>query len=265
MGKLLKLEWLKIRKYRAFMTLVILGVVSIFGLNYMVYSNIGSIKMEQQGGVDLVGMAVGTPFAFPEVWQTASFLSAIMLFMSGVVIILLMSNEYTFRTARQSVIDGVSRRQFIDTKIALLFITALILSVVVFLTGLILGLLGTEPFSLDGAEFLGYFFVRALSFMSVAMVIVMLLKRSGVSIGIYLLYLFVVERLVGLILNKTIWDGAGLYLPLRSSSKLIPAPGYFGEVFETGDIDPLWYLAVAVVWIVACLAFCRWHFQKSDL
>ncbi len=127
------------------------------------------------------------------------------------------------------------------------------------------GLSGTEPFSWSGVEYLGYFFVRALSYMSVALVIVMLLRRSGVSIGIYFLYLFIVENLLGLIINNKILEEAGNFLPLRSSGQLIDAPGLFGKVLDTTDIEPVYFLLAALLWIAACLLFCKYRFQKSDL
>lgn len=263
MGKLLKLEWLKIRKYRALMVLAVLGVISIFGINYIVYDIIQSAG-EENSDVNIVGFLVGEPFEFPQVWHTASYLGGFLLFVSGLMIILLMANEYSFRTARQNVIDGVSRTAFIDTKIAMIVIAALAFTLFVFLAGLLFGLTGEGAFSLSGMEYLGYSFIKALGYMSIALVIVMLLKRSGVSIGIYFLYVFIIENLVGLTMNRFIAKGAGNFLPLRSSGKLIRIPGAAGEFMET-DIAPVYLIIAAVAWIAVCLLFCRYRFKKSDL
>lgn len=263
MGKLLKLEWLKVRKYRAFMILVAFYIVSIFGINLIVSNAIAD--RPTAGNMDVVGMLVGTPFDFPQVWQTVSFLGSFLLIIPGFIMIFLMSNEYSFRTGRQNVIDGVSKAQFIDTKIALILVISLALTLLTFLTGVLFGLAGDTPFSFEGIEYLGYFFVNAASYMSVALVIVILLKRSGVSIGIYFLYSFIVENLLGLIINKKIWEDAGNFLPLESADKLIPMPSSIGKIMNPTEIEPIYFLAAAVIWIAACLMFCKYHFQKSDL
>ncbi len=263
MGTLLKLEWLKVRKYRAFIILLVFYLVSIFGINYIVSSTIANRPVA--GNVDVVGMLVGTPFEFPQVWHTVSFLGSFLLIIPGLIIILLMANEYSFRTGRQNVIDGVSKAQFIDTKIALILIVSLVLTALTFLAGVLFGLSGEAPFSLDGIEYLGYFFVNAALYMSVALVIVILLKRSGVSIGIYFLYSFIVENLLALIINKKIWADAGNFLPLTSSDKLIPMPISIGKIVDPVDIEHVWLLTASCVWIAACLLFCKFRFQKSDL
>jgi len=271
MGRLLKLEWLKIRRYRAFMVLVALGVASVVGINYLVYGVTGAAgSTVEMNGADMTEMLVGRPFDFPAVWQTVSYLSGFLLCVSGLVVILLMANEYTFRTARQNVIDGLSRGQFIGTKIALVFVIALGLTVVVFLTGLLFGFSGSGGFSLDGARYLGYFFVQALSHMSVAMVVAMLLKRSGVAIGIYLLYVFIVENVVGMVLNNKVADGVGDFLPIRSAEELVPMPGRMGELANemtggSAEIAGGYFLLAAAVWIAACLAFCKYRFERNDL
>lgn len=262
MGTLLGTEWIKLRRYRTFIVLLAFFLVSIFGINYIVYFNFA----QNFSGMGAAGDVIGRPFDFPTVWQTVGFLSSFLLFIPGLVVILLMSNEYTFRTGRQNVIDGMSRSQFIDTKIALIFIIAAVMTLVVALTGLLFGAAGEAPLSPDGTKYLGYFFVNSVAYMSVALVIVLLLKRSGVSIGIYFLYMFVVENLIAVIVNHNVWAGAGNFLPLESSDRLIPMPTILGSAFSKfNDTDPAYLLLAACLWIAACLVFCKYRFQKSDL
>ncbi len=263
MGTLLKLEWLKVRKYRAFIILLAFYLVSIFGINYIVSNTLGNRPSE--GNIDVVGMLVGTPFDFPQVWHTVSYLGSFLLIIPGLIIILLMANEYSFRTGRQNVIDGVSKAQFIDTKIAMILIISLVSTLLTFLAGVVFGLSGEAPFSADGMKYMGYFFVNAVSYMSVALVIVVLLKRSGVSIGIYFLYSFIVENLLSLIINRNVWDGAGNFLPLASADKLLPMPSALGKVFNATPVEPVYLLVAACLWIAACLGFCKFRFRKSDL
>lgn len=260
MVRLLKLEWMKIRKYRAFLILLALYAVSLVGINYMVFNSLSKTSI----GNPMAAAFIGNPFSFPEVWQSVSYLSSFLFFIPGLMIILLMANEYSFRTNRQSVINGLNRSQFIGAKILLLLAIALLATLLAFVVAALLGLTGEPPFSLHNVKYIGYFFVAAMSHMSVALVIILLFKRSGISIGLYFLYIFIVENLLSVFINKLV-PKAGFFLPLESADKLIPVPSTIGKMLQDNPPDATYLLIAACVWIAACPLFCKYRFEKSDL
>ncbi|MCC8035212.1 MAG: ABC transporter permease [Rikenellaceae bacterium] len=261
MGRLLNIEWLKIRRYKAFFWLFGIFIVSVFGVNYIVSKTIGLVGEE----VPETAMVLGRPFDFPMVWHTVCYLTGFLLFIPGLLVIMFTSNEYGFRTARQSVIDGLSRREFILSKILLIGAFAVFLTGLVFVVSLIYGLSQGGSFTTHGMHFLGYFFLQSLMDMSVAFVLVMLFRRSGIAIGIYFLYAFIVENLIALIINYNIKAGMGYFLPLKSVNKLIPAPSHLASVMDVGTPQAPGLLAAAVVWIGLMLWFCLGRFRRSDL
>jgi hypothetical protein len=126
---LLKIEWLKIKGYKTFGILATLFLVSILGVNYFAYN----FKQAAAQGNAQANILLGSPFSFPNVWHTVSYLSGFLLFIPGLMIITSITNEYTYKTHRQNIIDGWSRQQFIHVKIALIVIISILSTIFVFL------------------------------------------------------------------------------------------------------------------------------------
>src|SRR5579872_6832208 len=93
----------------------------------------------------MVKTVVGSPFAFPDAWQTISYNSApFLLILPALLIITLTTNEFTFRTHRQNIIDGWNRKQFVTVKLVELVILAAICTLVVGITTLLFGLVANS-------------------------------------------------------------------------------------------------------------------------
>lgn len=229
MINLLKIEWLKIKGYRTFWVLTILFLISIIGINFFFFY----LKQVTAQNSKEVNMLMGAPFSFPNVWHTASYLSSFLLFIPGLMMITSIANEYTYRTTRQNVIDGWSRLQFIQVKIAMVVILSFFSTVIVFLTALLFGTLSGDAFSFLKIEFIVYYFIQAVSYTMAALVLSLIIKRSGLAIGVFFLYSLIIENMLGAFLNYSsgkinISSGPGDYLPLNSTDNLIPFP--FSEI-----------------------------------
>src|SRR5665811_360052 len=174
MMNLLKIEWLKIKGYKTFWILTTLFLVSILGVNYFAYN----FKQAVSQGNAQANILFGSPFSFPNVWHTVTYLSSFLLFIPGLMIITSITNEYSYKTHRQNIIDGWSRLQFIHVKIALVVIISFLSTVFVFLTSLLYGSLAGSTFSFDKIEFIGYYFIQALSYSMLALLLSCLLYTS---------------------------------------------------------------------------------------
>lgn len=218
--QLLKVEWMKVKNYRTFWILSILYIASIFGANYISYT-IYQLKPKQKGMDMIVG---NPPFQFPDVWHMISYISSFLMFIPGLLMIISVTNEYSFKTHRQNIIDGWSRTEFIVVKILLAIVIALVSTLAVFITALSFGLYeGGSPVSFEQIEFIGYFFIQALSYTSIALLFSLLFKRSGLSIGFYFLYSLIIENVLASFLNHYA-DNIGRYLPLETTDNLIRIP-----------------------------------------
>ena len=132
---LLKIEWLKVKNYKAFWIFTILYAFAVIGINYTgLYLNEVAAQNVPMGKA-----LMGSPYTFPKVWGTVGYMSSWLLYFPGILFIMLLTNEFNFKTHRQNIIDGWTRQQFVTVKFvfAILFslVTTLFLSLVAFLIG----------------------------------------------------------------------------------------------------------------------------------
>lgn len=261
----LSIEWMKLKHYRTFWILSLLYMVSIFGANYIVFRVQQAIYEEKQSK-GMAELVLGTPpFAFPNVWHTTTYISSFLLFLPGLLMIISVTNEYSYRTHRQNIIDGWNRREFIIMKIVLAAIGALISTVFVALTALLFGFVQGEPFTTEKGIFIFYFFIQALSYSLVALLFAILFKRGGLAIGIFFLYALVLENLIAGLMNRFL-DYSGRYLPLESTDNLIPFPlleNVQRKIIKAPNITAL--LIVSLVYLVLYYFFINRKFETDDL
>jgi ABC-2 type transport system permease protein len=257
---LLKIEWLKIKNYRTFWILGSLFLISIVGINYVAYS------IHEEEAKNAMGKAImGSPFDFPEVWHTITYMSSFLLFIPGLLMIISITNEFSFKTHRQNIIDGLSRTQFINVKLVSVIILAFISTLAVFITTLIFGLTQDADFTTRGLEFIGYFFIQALNYTGIALLFGVLFRRSGIAIGVFFLYVVVLENFLAAIMNRYL-DNTGYFLPLESSDNLISFP-FFRQVTKQFLHKPdISYLLIAsAVYITIYYFISRRKFEKANL
>lgn len=226
MLQLLKTEWLKVKHYSTFWILTILYFVGIWGalyLSHQLYDNISHASPKSKGG-NMTTAILGKFSDFPDVWHVVSFSSSWLVFIPALLIIISVTNEFNNRTHRQNVIDGWSRRQFVLAKVADAVTISLVATLAVFVTALVLGLVAsTTPFSFNGVEYIGYFFIQALSYCSVGLLFSLLFKKPGITIALYFFYTVFLENICAGLLNHFA-DYTGRYLPLETTDNLIRFP-----------------------------------------
>ncbi len=268
---LLKIEWLKVKHYRTFWILAVLYIISMWGINFIVYSIQQEIITGNEAGNIAELFMGGPPYAFPKVWQMTTYVCSFLLFIAGLIMIISVTNEYSFKTHRQNIIDGLTRRQFIQTKLMCGVVIALVTTIVVAITALYFGLIEEgSSFSLDNAEHLLYFFLQALSYCWLAVLFSLIFKRSGISIGVFFLYILVLENVLVQLVNyiaRDFTNGPGKYLPIQSSDELMPLPVF--ENVKDQMLDSTTSIPVQLVFVLAYLAvyffISRRKFETDDL
>jgi ABC-type transport system involved in multi-copper enzyme maturation permease subunit len=267
MLQLLKIEWLKVKNYRTFWILSALYLSSIAGINYIVYAIQYKIYHDQKTG-DIANMFLGgPPFAFPKVWIMTSYVSSYLLFIAGLIMIISVTNEFSFKTHRQNIIDGVTRTEFIVTKLICGLIVALASTVFVFLTGMVFGITeASNSFSFENTVYLFYFFLNALSYCWLAILVALLFKRSGISLGVFFLYTIILENVLMRILNYY-FDNWGSYLPIQSSDDLLPLPIFEKiqqQISDTTVNVPL-QLVLVLIYLTVYFFISKRKFETADL
>ncbi len=263
----LRIEWLKLKNYRTFWILLMVTIVCIPAFNYVFY-DFSDNSFPKMNGKSILG----NPFSSPDVWMTVPYFSSILLFIPAILIITLITNEYTYRTHRQNIIDGWSRSQFVSVKILQILLLSLFVTGLVVATCLYFKYLNRshEPFKEGWAQyrFILYFFIEMLDYSLIAVLIAMLIRRAGLAMGIFFLYMIVEQFVVVLGRNKFKKNWVD-YLPEEVTDRLIPQP-FARKLLASGNTG-IWeehlplYLSVGVLYIILYIFFIHWRFRKSDL
>lgn len=262
MMHLLKIEWLKVKNYKAFWVFVILYAFAIVGVNYIGYY-INELAAQSSPATEMI---LGTPYAFPKVWQTVGFMCSWLLYFPGILFIILFSNEFSFKTHRQNIIDGWTRIEFITVKYVMAIIFSLIATLFIGLVALLFGLVSTgSQFSVSGMEYLIYIFIQTTSYITFAMLLAVVFRRSGVAIAVFFLYGLILEFILSVLINlKLEWSPIGHLLPLQITDVLIPTP--FGTDVIYKDAPPVWILITgSIFYIFVFYTLAIRKFNKDDL
>lgn len=270
----LKIEWLKIKDYTVFKVLSIFFVVGILLSNYIVYS----VNKNIVGNIKPIGLVSSfNPYTFENTWQTTSYATGYLLILPALLIIILVTNEFSFRTSRQNVIDGWSRQQFIGVKILLAFIISIITTLLVILTAAGFAMFSNSEFSLNGFDHVGYFLLKSFSYNMMAVLVSVLIRRTGFAIGLYFIYLGaenIVSQLLDVWSMKLKKDGVadlgsmGDYLPMNASDGLLTFPDNPLKSIAKAALPTDYYWVVitcAAVYLVLFIWLSRSRFIKSDL
>jgi hypothetical protein len=274
MINLLKIEWLKIKNYTGFILLSSFFALGVVACNYIVYLFIKNVLSK----VDLARLFLsGFPFDFDKVWTTVSYYSSYFLMLPALLIVILISNEFNYKTHRQNIIDGLSRFEFLKVKIAMALLFAIGSTLVVILTGLVFGLASGTAFSLNGFENVGYYLLKAFTYNMVAIVIALLTKRSGVAIALFFIYtifengvsLFLFFWAVNLKKDYNFdWGNLGNYLPMNASDGLLTAPfeqfSGLARSFLPSNFNYV-VLALAIAYLFLFYFWSRRKMLRSDL
>jgi ABC-2 type transport system permease protein len=265
MIELLKIEWMKLKNYRTFWTLFVLYLVSIVGINYITY-RIQQRIYDQAATKGAAEMIVGArPYAYPLVWQMTSYMSSFLLFVPGLMMIIFITNEYSFKTHRQNILDGWSRSDFISVKLFETLLFALLSTMMVFLTSIMFGSFSDKAFTWENVHYVGFYFLQALSYGLFALLFAILFRRGGLAIGVFFLYTVVLENLLAGLLNKYAGN-IGRYLPLESSDNLIPFPAFRqvqNQLIKPQNIPAL--LIAVCIYLLLYVVLSHRKFLKDDL
>ena len=230
MFRLLSIEFHKLKHNRASKILILI----YFGL-LMAIALIAAIKIPFFG--QTIHLAEQGIFNFPYIWHFNTFVAGTLKFFLLLVIVSMMSNEYSNKTLKQNLIDGLSKKEFILSKFYTVIAFALISTIFVFIVSLILGLIYSDYNELSiivtDLIYLVAFFVKLVGFFSFGLFLGIFVKRSAFAIGAMLVW-WMTEGILWLI---SLWIFRGsketmaeaseviFWLPLEAMSNLIKEPG----------------------------------------
>lgn len=211
---LLRTEFRKIFPYRTFW--VILAIYAVL----MVLLLYGSTSMQINGK-----MLGDETFQFPGLWMRLTYVAHFFNLLLGILIIVLVTDEYSYRTIRQQVIDGLSRAEVVLSKFYVVLALAVFSTVFVLALGLYFGLIYSSDKSVNGIfsqiDYLPYYFVQAVAYMALAMLFAFIIRKSGLAIIAFIAYTKIVEPLI----HFQLPDYIDKYFPMKALDSLTPMPG----------------------------------------
>ena len=169
-------------------------------------------------------------------------------------------------------IDGWSRSQFINVKLVEVLLLSVLLTLVVAITSIFFGyLLNTVPSDVNvfrNAIAIWYFFIEMLSYSMIAFVLAMFIKRAGLAMGAFFIYLIIEQFLVALLREKYKIQMVN-YLPEEVTDMLILNP-YAGRFVSKERLAMYQnhvpaYQAVSFIYLFIYVLISSWRFRKKDL
>jgi len=232
MLRLLNIEFHKLRYSKAskVLSIIYFGLLTSIALIAAIKFDVGPIKFH---------LADQGIFNFPYIWHFNTYIAAILKFFLLLVIVSMMANEYSNKTLKQNLIDGLSKREFILSKFYTVVTFAAISTLFVFVVSLVLGYAYSDynEFSIvfSDLEYLLAFFIKLVGFFSFGLFMGILVKRSAFAVGGIVVW-FIVESIFKGYLFWQYQDsdtfnnasesvnGIMRFLPLESMANLIKEP-----------------------------------------
>ena len=224
-------------------------------------------------------------FNFPFIWHFNSYIAALLKLFLAIVIVSMMSNEYSNRTLKQNLIDGLSKKEFILSKFYTILAFSLISTLFLFIVSLILGYSFSDfteiSIVFSDLEYLLGYFVKLTGFFAFCMFLGILVKRSAFALGFLFIWWIFESIAYGVLKWKffrgtDIADNIARFFPLEAMSNLIKEPftrlkavqaaaNQIGSGFEK-DYGIHWYqLLIVILWTLLFVYFSYALLKKRDL
>lgn len=278
MKRLLTIELHKIWKNRAsrVLTLAYFILLTFIALIASIKFDLGPFKFH------LAEMGI---FNFPYIWHFNTYIASILKFFLAIVIVSMMANEYSYGTLKQNLIDGMSKKEFIQSKFLTVFLFATVSTVFLFILTLILGFSFSSFTEIDivfaDLDYLLAYFVKLIGFFSFCLFLGILIKRSAFALGFLLVWNIIEGIISGILTFKVFPEGTTAasitqFLPLQSMSNIIIEP--FSRLSVVKNIGTqiglenskdygvsLFSLAIVLCWTVIFIYFSYKILKNRDL
>jgi ABC-type transport system involved in multi-copper enzyme maturation permease subunit len=176
-----------------------------------------------------------------------------------------MCNEFEYRTIRQNVIDGLTRSEFIVSKLISILLFSAVSVLFIFLLAVGLGYTYSDQPDAgmvwpQAVLLLGYF-VQILVYLSLALLIAILLRRPAIAIAIFVIYTYVADPIIS---YKTP-DQFKFLVPMSTARAIIQPP--IGKILNAPmqqGLDASHVIASCIT-IVIFIALSFFILKRRDL
>lgn len=227
--------------------------------------------LEKQKDDDLLRHFVesGIPlFDFVDIWQNLGWLATIFKWIPAFMVIISVTLEYSQKTIKQNIIDGLSKRDYLLSKLGLVLTVSVGSAVLLFLLGMFLGLLYSPVkgsfYIFQNIEFVAAYGLEVFCFLCMALFAAFLIRKSGVTIILFLLYTACIEPIATAILHYQ-FDWQVWFFPVEAINLLIRVP--FQKYALTYVYDYIVWrdVFVSLGWSAIFILLSYWILKRRDL
>jgi ABC-type transport system involved in multi-copper enzyme maturation permease subunit len=264
---LLKIDLKKLTSYRTFwivcgLYFLTLGFGAASGMEFLKWL----VSTFESFGQEL-NIARIPLYHFPDVWMNLIWFSGLLKIVLAIMVVISITNEYTYRTLRQNVIDGLSRSEFLTSKILTNILLSLMSVAMIFVIGLVTGLIYSPYVTIDrittDLEFFPAYFLEIFFFLSYALMLGILIQRSGLTIILLLLSQMIESIITANIDEYVPWLIP--FFPMKSVWNLItfPLPRYAFQ--EIQDYVAIGSILIVIGWTFLFNYFSFLKLRHSDI
>jgi ABC-2 type transport system permease protein len=218
-----------------------------------------------------------TLYFFPEVWQNVTFFASIryVLIFPAIIVMILITNEFTNKTIRQNIVNGMSRQEFLISKLQFIVLLSLVITIFLTLFIIILGISNSDDQQMkliwQGLVFIPVFYLQVIAFMIYAFFFGFMMRNTGLAIALFTLYALIIEPVVYFILKIPFLQPNHIsqWLPVNVVIRLVeyPAIQMLHNVMRLDlqvGVNPV-HCLVAFLYAVAMIGIVFWAMMKKDL
>ena len=274
MVRLVNLELQKLLLNKASKVLIFISFILPFTVLIL-----SSIKINFFGFFTLELGELGI-FNFPIIWHITTFFAAYFKLFFAIVVVSMIGNEYSNKTIKQNLIDGLSKKEFILSKFYTIVLFSALATVLIGVASFFIGLYYSSyteaSIIFSETEFLLAYFIKLVGFFSLCLFFGMLVKRSAFALA-FLFILYIFEWLIFWMAVKSTtmemaWRIKG-FLPLESMQNLINQPfqrilmsKYPEKMDLSYDYAVHWYeIAIVLGWTVIFVFLSYRLLKQRDL
>ena len=264
---LLQIDLKKLTNYRTFW---VVGGLYFFTLGFGAASGMEFLRLLSrliEGLGEKLNIERIPLYHFPDVWLNLIWHFGLLKIILAIMVVISVTNEYTYRTLRQNVIDGLSRAEFLISKVLTNILFSVISVLMIFVIGFVTGLIYSPSLEIakitTDLEFFLAYFLEIFFFLSFALMLGIFVQRSGLTIILLLL-----AQLIELIITSNLDDYVPAiipFFPMRSIWNLIewPLPRYAFQ--EIKDYIEWKNVLIVIVWIALFNYFSYLKLKKADI
>ncbi len=238
MIRLLRIEWHKISANTTFKVLSIIYLVVIAAVSLGVMPFFQWMKRKfGEFDLDQIDPTIVPFYEFPDIWQNLTFVTIYFKVFLALSLVYAITNEYTYRTIRQNVIDGLSKHEFIWSKIIMAGFLSLVSTLTLFFFGMLTGLIYSHDVSFtaifEDIHFLGVFFLQLFTYLLFVMMLATLIKKPLLTFAL-MFFIAVLEWIVFVRSNLFDFIWVQDFLPVITINKLnsLPFLKYFFQEIQ---------------------------------